>query len=66
MSNVDEPIKTPSEHLADRIILTLLEKKLVHPQEQYILENKLAGGMLRAENWRMVVENSIYKEMAGE
>ena len=53
--------QTPSEQLAEKILVALEAAKFVLPADTKKIANNLASGKLRAEDWRLVIEKAIDK-----
>ena len=66
MSESSEPVKTPSELLAEKIVGVLAEKKLVLGGDAQKVALNLANGKLKAEDWRVAIEKAIDKETSDE
>ncbi len=55
---------TPSEQLAEKIIERLISEKLVSETDGKKMFVNLAAGTLKAEDWRLPIENAIEREKA--
>lgn len=58
-------MSTPSEALAKRIVARLVTEGLVTSHEGEKLCPSIAGGTVRAEDWRLALENSQPSGTAG-
>ncbi|MCG3139597.1 MAG: hypothetical protein HDKAJFGB_00491 [Anaerolineae bacterium] len=55
-------MKTPSEELAEKILARLVAEKLVLAQDVTQLLPKLAGGKMKAADWRLALEKALAKK----
>lgn len=55
-------METPSGQLAARILKRLVEEKLLTPNNQEKLMDRLADGKVKSEDWRIAIELSQAKE----
>lgn len=60
---MDGQTKTASELLATKVAEALLEKKLIVEADAQKFKKDLAAGKLKAEDWRVLVEKAIDKEV---
>jgi hypothetical protein len=58
-----ENIKTlhPSEQLATQVLDTLIDQKLVLPEDRKFMA-AIAAGKMKVEDWRMLIEKALDKE----
>jgi hypothetical protein len=54
--------KTPDETVAEAVIAAFREKKLVAEDKLADLTTSLAGGSLKAEDWRLLAETGVDKK----
>ncbi len=55
-------MSSPSQDLANRIILKLVEEKLIQADDKETMTVKLSQGKLRQDDWRLAVEKSFDTE----
>ena len=60
--NTPDSLETPAQTLAQRIIERLVEQELISAKDGVKLQPKLAGGKLRAVDWRLAIELAGKKE----
>lgn len=61
MSEKSTPPKTPSELLAEKILSTLTDRSLILTEDTGKMQQKLAGGKLKPEDWRLLIEKALDK-----
>jgi hypothetical protein len=49
-------MESPSHRLASKIIERLVREKLLTPQQAKSLQNKVAEGKMRSEDWQLAVD----------
>lgn len=62
MSDTGALQKLPSEILSEQIVQILVEHKLLLPADAKKTQTSLAGGKLKADDWRLVIEKALDKE----
>lgn len=65
MTEVDSQ-ETPDQELAAIIVEALVSKKLVSPEKRSKLEQSLAAGTIRQDDWRLFVELPLIKGSKGQ
>ena len=58
----DPHFLSPDEQVAQRIVARLLAHGLIAPQQADALRRDLAGGVLKAGDWRQIARESLNTE----
>lgn len=58
--------KTPDEAVADKIITRFVEAGLISNQDKKRTREQLTNGRLKTEDWRLLAEKALAKEVRGE
>lgn len=66
MSDAEENDKTPSEELAEILTNALLDKGLILKEDAPHTSLEIASGKLKAEDWRLLIEKALDKEVSDE